>query len=280
MWICLQFRKPWRAQETWTLCLLGMIPISLFYCAITQKWMPILFAFFFSLSRFNKTVGLEDECAEGEAWSKRVQQHFVHPHNPWCDTTSRVHGIGKGASLKKFLVSHHFHDQAQVFNITSASKKDVVAAGEKTLVCLCNGKSDEGLDSLRCWRYCEKVATSQVQPQRLPPTSAAAMYHSLRAYFHVQRWKGVGETMSTEECGWKDCDGLFLLVTTHLPTAPEAFLRVIRCNCPTHCSSLKCTCRKHNLECSAVCGQCRDSGCTNSVQMDDSECSCEDDNDS
>lgn len=47
MWICLQFRKPWRAQETWTLCLLGMIPISLFYCAITQKWMPILFVFFF-----------------------------------------------------------------------------------------------------------------------------------------------------------------------------------------------------------------------------------------
>ena len=47
-----------------------------------------------------------------------------------CDTTSRVHGIGKGASLKNFLVSHHFRDQAQLFNITSASKKDVVAAGQ------------------------------------------------------------------------------------------------------------------------------------------------------
>ena len=38
---------------------------------------------------------------------------------------------GKGASLKKSLVSHHFRDQANVFNNTSASIKDVVAAGEK-----------------------------------------------------------------------------------------------------------------------------------------------------
>lgn len=32
-----------------------------------------------------------------------------------CDTTSHIHGIGKGASLKKFLLDHHFRDQAQVF---------------------------------------------------------------------------------------------------------------------------------------------------------------------
>ena len=48
-----------------------------------------------------------------------------------CDTTSRLHGIGKGTSLKTFLISHHFRDQANVFNNTSASRKDVVAAGEK-----------------------------------------------------------------------------------------------------------------------------------------------------
>ena len=73
-----------------------------------------------------------------------------------CDTPSRIHGIGKGASLKKFLFSHHFRAQAQVFNDISASKEDVVAAGEKALVCLYNGKSDEGLESLRYRRYCEK----------------------------------------------------------------------------------------------------------------------------
>jgi glucosamine 6-phosphate synthetase-like amidotransferase/phosphosugar isomerase protein len=93
-----------------------------------------------------------------------------------CDTTSRLLRIGKGTSLKKFCESHHFRDQAKVFNNTSASKKEVIEAGEKALVCLYNGKSGETLDSLRYRRYCQKVDTntSQIQPQSLPPTSAAA----------------------------------------------------------------------------------------------------------
>ena len=77
-----------------------------------------------------------------------------------CDTTSHIHGIGKGASLKTFLLDHHFRNQAQVFNSTSASKKDAVAAGEKALVCLFNGKADKGMDSLRYRRYCAEVATN------------------------------------------------------------------------------------------------------------------------
>ena len=60
-----------------------------------------------------------------------------------CDTTSRLYGIGRGVSLKKFFASQHFRDLAQVFNNTPASKEDVVAAGEKALVCVYNGKSDE-----------------------------------------------------------------------------------------------------------------------------------------
>ena len=198
-----------------------------------------------------------------------------------CDTTSRLYGIGKGVSLKKFFASQHFRDQAQVFNNTSASKEDVVAAGEKALVCVYNGKSDEGLDSLRYRRYCEKVATntSQVQPQSLPPTSAAARYHSLRVYIQVQQWKGVGETMSAEEWGWKASERLLLPIMTHLPPAPQALLQIVRCNCSTDCSSLRCTCRKHNLECSTACGQCRGSGCTNSVQPDDCESEDDDDDD-
>ena len=66
-----------------------------------------------------------------------------------CDTTSRLHGIGKGTSLKKFCGSHHFRNQAKVFNNTSASKKEVIEAGETALVCLYNGKSGETLDCLK-----------------------------------------------------------------------------------------------------------------------------------
>lgn len=65
-----------------------------------------------------------------------------------CDTTSRPHGIGKGASLKKFKESDIFREQAEVFYAHSASTDDVAEAGEKVMVILYNGKSTDTLDSL------------------------------------------------------------------------------------------------------------------------------------
>ena len=43
-----------------------------------------------------------------------------------CDTTSRLHGVGKGTFLKKFCESHHFRNQAKVFNNASASEKKLL----------------------------------------------------------------------------------------------------------------------------------------------------------
>ena len=84
-----------------------------------------------------------------------------------------------------------------MLNNTFASKNEVIEAGEKAPVCLYNGKAGEALDCLRYRRYCHNVTTNTSQVQ--PPASAAATYHSLRVYFQVQQWKGVVETMSTEE---------------------------------------------------------------------------------
>ncbi|KAJ8391936.1 hypothetical protein AAFF_G00084070 [Aldrovandia affinis] len=55
----------------------------------------------------------------------------------------------------------------------------------------------------------EKVATStsHVQPQSLPPTSAAAKYHSLRVHYQVQQWKGTVDELLPQEWGWKESDG-------------------------------------------------------------------------
>ena len=105
-----------------------------------------------------------------------------------CDTTSRLYGIGKGISLRKFKASSTFREQAKVFDTNSASMHDVVDAGEKALIIVYNGKLTDTLDSLRYQRFCEKVASkrSHVKPQALPPTSAAAKYYSLRVYLQVQ----------------------------------------------------------------------------------------------
>ena len=89
-----------------------------------------------------------------------------------CDRTSRLHGIGKGASFKKFQASNSFRQQANVLHTNSASKHDVTCAGDKALVVLYNGNSTDSLDSLRHQRFCEKVSSSQYHdhPRGLSPT--------------------------------------------------------------------------------------------------------------
>ena len=86
-----------------------------------------------------------------------------------------------------------FQEQAEVFNNKDATKSDIIVAEEKSLLPLYNERSEQSLDSLRYLRFCQKITkgTSFLQPERLPPPSAAAVYHSLRVYHQVQQWRGV-----------------------------------------------------------------------------------------
>jgi len=49
---------------------------------------------------------------------------------------------------------------------------------------------------------------------------------------------------------------------TSLPPAPEHLLQVMRCNCQTDCSTLRCSSKKHNIECTPACGNCKGTGGT------------------
>ncbi len=79
------------------------------------------------------------------------------------------------------------------------------------------------------------------------------LQHSLRVYLQVQQWKGSGGELLPVEWGWKESDRGLMPVHTDLPPAPDELLRVIKCNCQSDCSSLRCTCRKHNIKCSLAC---------------------------
>ena len=74
-----------------------------------------------------------------------------------------------------------FYNQAKVFS-QSDQAEVIIAAGEKALVSMYGGTEDEGLDSLRYRRFCDKVSkgTAAVEPQSLPPTSGSSKYHILR----------------------------------------------------------------------------------------------------
>ena len=143
-----------------------------------------------------------------------------------CNTTSRVHGIGKAAALKRYANSIHFREQAKVFNSPS-TVDDIVVAGENALVSLYGRKPGDKLDSMRYQRYSEKLATnsSRIQSQNLPPTSAAARHHSLRVYLRVKQWKGENECISMEDYGWKVTEDWVFPPVTDLPPHRSRFCR-------------------------------------------------------
>jgi hypothetical protein len=183
-----------------------------------------------------------------------------------CDTTSRLYGIGKGVALKKLFVNNHFLKQSEVFSNVGSTKQEIATAGEEALLCLYNAKPGEKLDFLRYKCFCEKVAasTKYVEPKSLPPTSAAAQQHSYRVYSQVQEWKGTDTHLNPENWGWKVNGGTMIPIMTDLEPAPKAILEIIRCNCKEGCSTMRCSCKKHGIDCSAACGNCRGVSCTNS----------------
>ena len=199
-----------------------------------------------------------------------------------CDTTSRVYGIGKSKGLKKFCSSQAFQQCASVFNKINADKKHIIEAGEKAMILLYGGNC-ESLDQLRYERFCQKVASSPmaIEAKSIPPTSAACKEHVLRVYLQVQEWKG--QKLDPCKFGWKKQEDKLQAIPTLKPPAPKELLEVIVCNCKTGCRSMKCTCKKHGLECSLACGICKGVSCDNchqpEVKDDDDDDGDDDDND-
>lgn len=184
------------------------------------------------------------------------------------DTAVQLHGVLEleAASMKELRNNLQLQTLAEVFLQDNATLEDILSAGEKALVLLYNGSSREGLDELRYRLFCSKVAvgTTFVQIHTLPPTSAAARFHSMRVYLQVQEWMGLKVAMDPTDYGWKLEHGILVPVTTDLPAAPADVLKVIRCTCKSGCDTKRCSCRKHGLECTSGCGECRGVGCCNS----------------
>ena len=147
---------------------------------------------------------------------------------------------------------------AGVFDQVNASATDIESAGEKAMVAIYNGKKDDLLNTLRCTRYSEKVAKSatRVEPKSLSPTSAAAKYHSYRVYHQICHWKNSESDLSAELWGWTLTENGYYPIMTDLPPAPEALLKVVRCNCTTDCNNARCSCQKHCLKCTLACEHC------------------------
>ena len=210
-----------------------------------------------------------------EQLGKEVCRNLLFLHAiTGCDITSRLHRVGKATGLKKFDNILHFKEQANVSSCHSAVS-DVVTAGDEALVSLFGGKPGLGLNALRYQRYFEKLASKmshiEPQPQNLPPIAAAARFNSQRVYLQVKQWHGEAAGMSMEDWGWKVTIDQVFPVATDLPPALESLPQLIRCNCSSDCSSMRCICRKNGMQCSPACGQCKGSSSTNSSNTVDYE---------
>ena len=139
-----------------------------------------------------------------------------------CDTTSQLYGRGKKVALKLICTNSVFQAQAGVFGDFNSTKEQVTAAGERAIVTVYGGKGDDNLDFLRLQQFHQKVGsgTSSVKPEVLPPTSAAAKYHSMRVFLQVQQWIGNGEHFKPEEWGWLIHNGMYIPVLTDMEAAP------------------------------------------------------------
>ena len=182
-----------------------------------------------------------------------------------CDTTFRFRGIGKGAFLKKIRSSKTLQQSAKVFDSPRSTKIDIEKAGEIAIVELYGGKRTDTLNHLRHKKFCEKAATNitRIEPQTLPPTSAAAKYHSFRVFYQIVQWKGSPVELLPEEWGWIVTENGIHPTPTDIAAAPDSLLKVIRCSCKTDCKSQRCSCRKHDLKCTLACTHCCGTDCQN-----------------
>ena len=111
-----------------------------------------------------------------------------------CDTTSRLHGLGKASALKMVTKNEQFLRLTHLFcGDAETSKEAIVRAGEDVLVYLYNGSEQDDLNSLRYKRFCEKVKSGSkaVEAKCLTPTSAASRYHSLRVFLQINVWRKI-----------------------------------------------------------------------------------------
>ena len=193
-----------------------------------------------------------------------------------CDTVSRVHSIGKGEeSTKKIMSNEEIQEYFFVFNEENADKKSIATAGDK-LLCLFYGESSEdNLNQLRYRSFCRRVSTSSIAitPESFPPRSDASKFHSYRAYHQVQVWRG-REDIDPLLWGWKIDKSKLMPIAMNQSPAPE-LLKIVRCTCKTGCKNSRCSCFKHGLKCTNVCGECRGVSCLNcqeiTLEVDDEE---------
>lgn len=128
------------------------------------------------------------------------------------------------------------------------------------------------IPDLRWHLFCKHLAESS----KLPPTVGAFEEHIERVRVQSSVWCQATvmwqRLFNPLKHGYYQNDhGEILPTTMKVPSAPQAIVELVRCQCKAHCTTKRCSCRRHNLACTDLC-LCG-SDCENDV-----DCNSENDN--
>ena len=190
-----------------------------------------------------------------------------------CDTVSALYGVGKQKALAVLQNDRIDWDVLDVFQQPNSNKDDIAQAGETFILKLYGATQSTTLDRYRYVRYMKQVSTKSLTSdgfrlELLPPTSAAAKFHSYRTYYTVQQWLGNDEVVATDR-GWHFRDGMLHPIGADRPVAPERVMRIVSCGCKVACGK-RCKCHKAGLFCTVMCSTCNGQTCAN-VCRDDAD---------
>ena len=209
------------------------------------------------------TTPLPPRWAWGNVSPNACKNHWCHPSpgqlRPRPEKLPSLHPcpLRVWYDFKAVWHRENFRNE-QICWFTNASKAvltpdvthlDVEKAGEQALISIYGGISGSDLNFTRASKFTEKVvaSSSYIPPERLPPTSDAARFHSQRVYLQVQAWLGI--SLNPTEWGWSLHKSNRLKPRRMEQSAPASLLKIIRCNCTRKCDKNTCSCRKNGLLC-------------------------------
>ena len=162
-----------------------------------------------------------------------------------CDTTSYLFGHSKKTAWN--VLKDYFHLLLSEGTLTTEKLEQA-----ETFVCRLNKTNVSSVD-MALFLLFAKVGT----PDKLPPTSDALKYHTMRAHYQAMVWRQAHCQMQIlpkpEEFGWKLMDDKLVPVLMTLDPIPKACVEMITCKCTTGCATRQCKCRKANIVCSGLC---------------------------
>ncbi len=139
---------------------------------------------------------------------------FIHA-TTGCDTVSALYNQGKKKALSLIMAPGNWN-YLTIFSQADSTHDDIARVGESFLLKLYGAIRSESLDNHRYILYARSIRraplSSGFKLESLPPTTAAAKFHSFRAYHTIQQWQG--HNLPPTEWGWHYREGLLVPIET------------------------------------------------------------------